>query len=114
MSTVASKAGLLARRLGDGEHEVPGVGVLKIRGLSRAEVLEVQKLTDIAQSDRRMISLAVVEPKLTEADVKVWQENSGASEIEDLTKAVAALSGLAGESAKAAYQQFRDESGTGV
>ncbi len=93
MSAV-DKGALLARRLNEGEHEIEGVGTVKIRGLSRAEVLAAQKLGDTAKSDRFMVARALLEPKLSEADVQTWQENSGAAEIEGLTVAIANLSGL--------------------
>lgn len=91
MSTV-DKATLLASRLGEDKHEIPGVGEVRIRGLSRAEVLELRNL-DVAASDRRMVSLALVEPTLTESDVEAWQKSSRAYEIEGLTGAIANLSG---------------------
>ena len=89
------KGALLARRLGEADHEVEGVGTVRIRGLSRAELLGLQSLEGGALiSDRRMVSLAVVDPKLTEDEVKTWQENSAPGEIEALTVAIAELSGL--------------------
>ena len=93
--TAVDKGALLARRLNEADYEVPGVeGALRIRGLSRAEVLTAQKLGDTAKSDRFMVARALLEPTLTEADVQTWQENSGAAEIEGLTVAIAQLSGL--------------------
>ena len=89
------KSALLARRLGEGDHEIQGVGTVRIRGLSRAELLELQALDGGALvTDRRMVSLALVDPALTEDEVKAWQENSHAGEIEQLTLAIAELSGI--------------------
>lgn len=108
MSAV-NKAALLARRLGEADHEVEGVGTVRIRGLSRAEVLALQSLTGgTAAADRRMLSLALIDPKLTEDEVRVWQENSAPGEIESLTLAIAELSGLGAGAAKAAYKSVRD------
>lgn len=91
-----SKEALLAPRLVEGEHEVKGAGTVGIRGLSRQEILDLQKLEGgIAERERRMISLGVVDPPLTEADVKAWQSSSLAPEIEELTLAISNLSGLA-------------------
>lgn len=89
---MVGKGELLARRVPEGEHEIAGVGTVKIRGLSRAEALELRKIDDAAVADRRMVSLGLVEPKLTEDEVKVWQENSGIAEIEELTVAIGELS----------------------
>lgn len=92
--SAASKAALLTPRLGEGEHVVEGVGTVRIRGLSRAEVLALQKVGDVAATDRRMLSLALVEPELTEAEVGEWQAASGPMEIERLTEAIRDLSGM--------------------
>ena len=98
---IVDKAALLARRLGEGKHEIPGVGTVRVRGLSRAEILALQALDGgTAASDRRMVSLALVEPALTEDEVRVWQENSTAAEIEALTVAIAELSGIGAGAAK--------------
>jgi hypothetical protein len=98
---IVDKAALLARRLGEGKHEIPGVGTVVIRGLSRAEILGLQALDGgTAVSDRRMVSLALVDPPLTEDEVRVWQENSTADEIEALTVAIAELSGMGVGAAK--------------
>jgi hypothetical protein len=88
------KATLLARRIGEGEHEIPGFGTVRIRGLSRAEVIDLQKISDVAASDRRMVSLCLLDPVLTEDEVGIWQVNSGPMEIEDLTVAIRDLSGM--------------------
>lgn len=89
------KAALLARRLGEGEHEIPGFGTVRFRGLSRAEVLALRDLPGgVAASDRKMVAAALVDPALTEDEVKIWQENSLPGEIEALTVAIAELSGL--------------------
>ena len=102
------KGGLLARRLGEGEHEIEGVGTVRIRGLSRAEVLAAQKLGDVAASDRYMVSRGLLEPALTEDEVATWQANSAASEIEGLTVAIAELSGLAAGAAKSGVSGIRE------
>lgn len=102
------KAALLAFRLGDGEHEIPDVGTVRIRGLSRAEVLAAQKLGDVLASDRFMVSRALLEPTLTEDEVGAWQDSSGAGEIEALTVAIAALSGLGAGAAKSGVSGVRE------
>jgi len=97
---VIDKAALLARRISKGEHEIEGVGTVSIRGLSRQEVLDLQKLDGVAAVDRRMVSLAMVDPALTEADVAEWQSNSCPLEIERLTEAIRDLSGLGAGASK--------------
>lgn len=99
MSAV-DKAALLAPRLGEGVHEISGVGAVKIRGLSRAEVLEVRTLPDTAAADRLMVSRALLDPTLTEDEVGAWQKTSPPGEIEALTTAIVELSGMGGGASK--------------
>ena len=94
------KAALLARRLGEGEHEIPGFGAVRIRGLSLAEVREVQALDNTSAQERRMVTCALLEPELTEDEVKTWQENSLPGEIDGLVGAITELSGLGVGAAK--------------
>lgn len=98
---------LLARRLGEGEHEIPDVGTVRIRGLSRAVVLEVQALVEVAAADRKMLVAALVDPAVTEDDVAVWQQNSPPLEIEKLIEAIRELSGMGDGASKAAYKRIR-------
>jgi len=87
-----SKGELLARRVPEADFEIEGVGSVRIRGLTRAEAIELRKVDDAAVADRRMVALGLVEPRLSEAEVKTWQENSGIHEIEALTVAIGELS----------------------
>lgn len=102
------KAALLTRRLDEGEHEIEGFGTVRIRGLSRAEVLALQKLNDTAESDRRMVSLCLLDPVLTEDEVGIWQENSPPMEIERLTVAIRDLSGMGPGAAKSGVSGVRE------
>lgn len=106
---VVDKAALLARRLGEGEHEIPGFGTVRFRGLSRAELIALQALEGgTAVTDRRMVSLALLDPVLSEDDVKTWQENSHPHEIEGLTLAIAELSGLGVGASKSGVPGVRE------
>lgn len=77
------------------EVEIPGVGTVVVRGLSRYELLLAAKNTDDPLViERRNISFALVDPKLTEAEVEQWQRQSAAGEIGPVTEAIRDLSGL--------------------
>jgi hypothetical protein len=77
------------------EVEIPGVGKVVVRGLSRYELLLSGKNTeDVAVIERRTLATALVDPRMSEADVEQWQKNSPASEIGPVTKAIQTLSGL--------------------
>ena len=105
---MVSKGELLAWRVPEGEHEIEGVGTVKIRGLSRAEAIELRKVDDAAVADRRMVALGLVEPKLTEDEVKTWQENSPIHEIEALTVAIGELSGQGAGAQKSGVSGVRE------
>jgi hypothetical protein len=105
---VTDRAALLARRIGEGDHEIEGVGTVRFRGLSRAEVLALQQVTDPAAADRQMVAWALVDPALSVEDVKTWQENSAAHEIEGLTLAIAELSKMGPGAAKSGVSSVRD------
>lgn len=91
------------------EVEVAG-GSVKVRALTRAEVLDVRGLSkDPAKFERRLLSYAMVEPKLTEAEVKLWQENSTVTEIEDVTDKVMELSGLKDRAERADKSRLQED-----
>jgi hypothetical protein len=107
MATV-DKAALLAKRFGVEDVEVPDVGTVQIRPLSRAEAhgLRGQEM-DEQQMEIRLLALALVEPKLTEADVKEWQEAAPAGELEPVVRAILRLSGMEAQHAKATFPEVR-------
>jgi hypothetical protein len=107
------KAALLAKRGVGGETvEIPGVGEVKVRGLTRAEVLSIQKLqgksgVDEAEMERKLVALAMVEPELTEEEVGQWQANSPAGELVPIADAIATLSGLQVKQVKEEMRSFQ-------
>jgi hypothetical protein len=111
MAETIDKTALLAKRFGVHDVEIPGVGTVQVRPLSRAEALELQgKELDAAVMEQRLLALALVAPKLTEAEVAEWQANSPAGELEPVGDAILVLSGMKKESAKEAVKTFRDGS----
>jgi hypothetical protein len=110
MSDLKSK--LLADRIRDNVSrvDIPGVGVVVIRTLSRAEFLSASKLDDTMAQERRILSLAMVEPALTEAEVGQWQASSPPGEINAIAMAVNTLSGIGPGAEKEQYKSVRDVS----
>lgn len=100
---------LFKSRLPEADVEVPGIGIMRVRGLSRTEALHCRDTSDIVTVERRMIALGLVDPVLTEGEVKRWQENSPASELEELTLRISELSGMTEGAAKAAYKEFESD-----
>lgn len=101
---------LFSRRIAEDDVEIPGVGTVRIRALSREEALAVRdKRMPIEQLERKVLSAAMVDPKLTADEVAQWQAASSAGEIERVMHAILELSGMKIDDRpdKEAYQQFR-------
>lgn len=106
---------LLKARLPEADVEVPGVGTVRVRGLTRAEVLKCQTLVQdgpgrVEALERKMLALAMVDPELTEAEVGQWQKASPAGEMQPVTEKVQALSGMTKGAAGEAYREFAEDS----
>lgn len=107
------KEELLKKRLAARDFEIEGVGTVRIRSLTRAELLEIKgEELPMVVMDRKLIAASMVDPALTEDEVRQWQENSSPSELEPLTEAIMRLSGLAKEAPKEAYKEFPSEPGS--
>lgn len=104
------KEELLRKRLAAREYDIEGVGVVRLRALTRAEVHEMRAGADgpSDELERRMVSAAMVDPALTPDEVRQWQENSPAGELEPLTHEIMRLSGMAKGAPKEAMAQFRE------
>jgi hypothetical protein len=116
------KAKLLAQRaatatgMPEDAVPVPGIGEVRVRGLSRGEVFAMQKaktdggIKDAGAWERRMLSLALITPEMTEAEVGVWQKVSQAGEIEPVAQKVEELSALREGADKSGLPDVRDGS----
>ena len=93
-------------RLPEADVELPGLGTVRVRGLSRMEALEMKKVSGVEDTERRMISLGMVDPVMTEKQVERWQKACGAGEIEPVVQRIGELSGMLEESAKAQVKAF--------
>jgi hypothetical protein len=104
------KAALLAKRLPEDDVEVPDVGVVRVRGLTRSEVLAAQEIEGTADRECQMLACGMVDPALTVDEARQWQEASPAAEIEPVVTRIAELSGMVETSAKDAIKSPVDES----
>lgn len=103
------KDALLKGRTGQEDIEIQGVGTVRVRPLTRGEALEVaDKPLDAAEMERKIVAWGLVEPVLSEDDVKAWQDSSPAGEIQAVVDAIVRLSGMEKHAAKQAYRQFRE------
>lgn len=101
---------LLARRIPQDTVEIEGLGTFTVRGLSRGEVFMTQQIKGTEASERKILSLAMVDPPMSEDDVRDWQRNSPAGEIEAISAKILELSGLAEGADKSGLFEVRDES----
>lgn len=102
------KAKLFARRLDEEDVEIPGVGTVRVRALTRDEALKVNGVElEQAELERRLLAWALVDPVLTEDEVAKWQAASNAGEIEHVTRVITRLSGMEAKADKAAYKSVR-------
>jgi hypothetical protein len=108
MATV-DKAALLAPRLPEDDIEIPGVGTIRVRALSRAEAMKVQRLP-AKDRDAHQIALGMMDPPMSVDDVKQWAAASPAAEMEAVSRRIAELSGVLTEGAqKSGVPGVRDE-----
>jgi hypothetical protein len=102
------KETLLKPRLPERDVDIPDVGTVRVRGLSRAEALGIQALgDDTAAVEHRILLLGLVDPKLTAEDVAEFYAAAPAGEIDPIVSAVVELSGLAEGASKSGVPQVR-------
>jgi hypothetical protein len=108
------KARLLKPRVPEGTVELEGLGTIRVRGLSRGEVFMIKQIKGTQAMERKMVALSMLDPVMTEDEVRQWQQSSPAGELEPVTNKINELSGLGPKSEKQAMATFRDEPGHGV
>ena len=109
--TVSKEDLLKGRTHGVHEVDVPEVGVVTVRPLNRQEATSLrlmgQEGATLDELEQKMVSMSMVEPKMTPEDVAAWQQASPAGDLEVVTAKIAEISGLNQGAPKAAYKQFR-------
>lgn len=92
------------------EVDLPSLGgSVKVRGLTRAEALRVQgKQMDSLEAERRLLHLAMVDPLMSEEEVRQWQHVAPAGELQPISDAILRLSGMTADAVKEAVKSFRD------
>jgi hypothetical protein len=97
---------LFKPRLPEEDVDIPGVGTIRVRGLSRHEGIHVGAANGTEASERRAIACGMVDPAMTEEEVGRWQRAAPAGELDPVSEAITRLSGMAPESAKEAVKTF--------
>jgi hypothetical protein len=108
MGEIISKEALLQQRFGLTDYEIPGVGTVKVRSLTRGEALQVVGVEkDKRDLESQILAWAMVEPPLTVEDARLWMDHSPAGELQALTQFITRLSGLAEGAAKSGVPEVR-------
>lgn len=82
--------------------------VVTVRGLSRAEVVGLQGLTDnLPGLEQKILLLGFVDPPLTDGDVTTWYGSAPAGHIDKVVTAISQLSGMAEGAAKSRVPKVR-------
>lgn len=105
---------LFKPRLPEEDVDLAGVGIVRVRGLSRLEALRVQAVDDAIARERLILVLGMVDPSVNDDEAKRWQRASVAGEIELVTGRIAVLSGMGPDATKEAYKSLPGGSGAGV
>lgn len=108
MGEIISKDTLLQQRFGLTTYTIPGVGTVRVRSLTRGEALQVVGVEkDKRDLEAQILAWAMIEPKLSVEDARVWMDNSPAGELQTLTQFITRLSGLAEGAAKSGVSDVR-------
>lgn len=109
-SAMTMKERLLANRVADKTATVTieGVGDITIRALSRHELMEAESKGGMLAQERYLVSRALVEPAMTEAEVGQWQTMSLPGEINVVSRRINELSGITEGADKSGVDQVRD------
>lgn len=88
------------------EVEVPPYGTFVVRSLSRQQAIALGDIEGADDIERALIADGCVDPKLSRADVKRWQEVATGMALEPLSDAIAELSGLNEGAEREAVERF--------
>lgn len=103
------KAALLAQRVDQTEEVQVAGGTVVVRPLTRAEAMALQgKEMKAELMERRLISMAMVEPEMTVDEVRQWQDVSPAGELQNVVEAITRLSGMEQHVVRDEMARFRD------
>lgn len=88
--------------------ELPGIGEVRVRGLTRAEAVSLSPVKDdVRRLECRILLLGLVDPVLTEAEMSAWYEAAPSRAVDLLIAAIDSLSGLSEGAAKSGVPAVR-------
>lgn len=101
------KETFLKARLPERTVDLPGVGEIRVRGLSRAEAGLLRTFGEnVDGAEVFVLAAGLVAPDLTEDEVRQWLTVVPAEEVETVSAAILGLSGLTGNPVGEAERSF--------
>jgi hypothetical protein len=91
---VLSRDQILGRKLGRETVDVGDAGQVVVRGLTRAEAHDMKEIDGNPEREVRTLALGVVEPELTEDDVRAWMAGATFGELQPVLERIMSLSGM--------------------
>lgn len=102
---ILSKEAFLKTGLPEETVSVDGLGTVRVRSLSRAEFMEVRD-RDRAGWEIGLVAFGLIDPALTEEEVRAWRETITPRVFDDLAGEVLRVSGLRPTAVGEAKQSF--------
>lgn len=100
--------------LPEDDVEIPGVGTVHVRALTRGEVYQVQRPEQWVDSERKILAFGMLDPVLTEKEAGRWQESAPAGEIDVVVDRIRELSGITEGASKSGVQDAGEGPDAGV
>lgn len=116
MTELVSLDALLAAGVPEDVVEIPGIGFVKVRGLSRGELHLLTKKDggepSAETSDLFYFVHGLVDPRVTETQARKIFDAIGYGTLQPVIAKISELSGVSRDDQKAAYKSFRDNAGS--
>lgn len=83
-------------KTGTGTATLPDGGEVKVRALTRDEVMHVKALRDVLDKEIYIVATGMTSPELSEEDVTRWADKAPSGDMGAVLRAIAELSGVMG------------------
>lgn len=109
MGDIVDKEILFSLTVPEQKLELPGLGTIRVRGLSRVEMLLAGKHDTVAEVERWMLHFGIVEPALTVKEVERWQRAAPSATFQPITMLIRELSGHGEGADKSGVSEVREQ-----
>jgi hypothetical protein len=108
-----TREAILARKLGHDVVELPdGSGTVEVRALNRREAMHISGIEDHYERDVYLIASGMVDPAMTEEDVRAWGAEDDTGTLERVSYRIGELSGMVEGAGKSRVSRPRRRSGS--